>query len=91
MSSSVVSALREACMVTWKGTVHQLGREGDGERISAEMMRHRSRGNCRTSGETIHLGHMGTGGHMKVGLLPPAFPPTAAPVSIVGQIWNQLL
>lgn len=29
MSSSVISALREACMVTWKGTGHQRGREGN--------------------------------------------------------------
>lgn len=76
MSNSVISALRETRMVTWKGTVHQRGREGNGGKDLSrddEAQKSRQLQNLRRD---LPSGPQGIGGLMKVGLLPPAFPPT---------------
>lgn len=51
------------------------------ETAYAETMRHRGLGDRRASGETIYVGHLGTGGIHEDGSLSPAPPPTPTPES----------
>lgn len=62
------------------------------ETAYAEIMRHRSLGNCRAPEETVYMGHLGAGGTQEDGPLSPAPLPTPSlNVAIVEQIWNQFL